>query len=154
MTSWKASSWHSLRMSFKVWYLRSFFMFCVDTIDLLELMKANKQTTFYYFLSCFTSIHLFLFLIINWMRFCLGFGFGLNKCAATAEHSWKIMEDDKLIWSFIFYLESVMSIILHFPNPSSCIHPQIPNILNVKNTRPGVDKVKPKGWFKWSLQID
>ena len=26
--------------------------------------------------------------------------------------------------------------------------------LFVAPTRPGVDKVKPKGWFKYSLQID
>ena len=26
--------------------------------------------------------------------------------------------------------------------------------LKIYLTRPGVDKVKPKGWFKYSLQID
>ena len=27
-------------------------------------------------------------------------------------------------------------------------------IIQYSITRPGVDKVKPKGWFKYSLQID
>ena len=27
-------------------------------------------------------------------------------------------------------------------------------LLKTDRTRPGVDKVKPKGWFKYSLQID
>ena len=29
-----------------------------------------------------------------------------------------------------------------------------PGLDNLKQTRPGVDKVKPKGWFKYSLLKD
>ena len=28
------------------------------------------------------------------------------------------------------------------------------DVISIESTRPGVDKVKPKGWFKYSLQID
>ena len=34
------------------------------------------------------------------------------------------------------------------------LRPVLSRIVKIDQTRPGVDWVKPKGWFKYSLQID